>query len=461
MSSRDVDVAIVGGGIAGLYAAWRLTQAGGRGVHLFETSDRLGGRIRTLRTPCGSPAELGARNVRADHTLLLGLLQKFGIATAPLNQQAGGLIHLRGRTKAIAELRHARWLRPFRYAVAPRLQRGVGRLVAKAMGGGEAPESGLHDFLKGRLSGEEIAYLCDISGYDFWLSDVDARETLRWWQDHLSAGGRQLSVVPEGLDTLVQRLAEDIVARGGTISLRTPLARLEPAGPDGGGLRLTFEGVEGGGIRAGSVILALPAAAVGAITGVEAVPGVDRLLGAVERRGVISAALVYESCWWRELGFASGPSVTDLPLGVLNHFGAESWRTGPAGQGTISIFAEGRRATRWTGKAGLDAGWLPPAHPLAGEMQRMIAEAYRPRLRRDPPTPVACVVTDWSASPSGGAYHLWRAGSRPSETAQLAFRPSKSIPLHICGEAWSTNQAWIEGALHSTRQMLDRHFPQP
>ena len=47
-SSEHVDVAIVGGGIAGLYCCWRLSQSGKR-IVLFEASDRLGGRIETWR----------------------------------------------------------------------------------------------------------------------------------------------------------------------------------------------------------------------------------------------------------------------------------------------------------------------------------------------------------------------------------------------------------------------------
>lgn len=55
------DVAIIGAGISGTYAAWRLRHTG-RKIGIFEQWDRIGGRIHTHRLP-GMPtlhAELGA-----------------------------------------------------------------------------------------------------------------------------------------------------------------------------------------------------------------------------------------------------------------------------------------------------------------------------------------------------------------------------------------------------------------
>ena len=53
------DVAIIGGGLSGLTAAYLLHQ-GGIGAHLYEASDRLGGRIDSLRDQAGNAvADLG------------------------------------------------------------------------------------------------------------------------------------------------------------------------------------------------------------------------------------------------------------------------------------------------------------------------------------------------------------------------------------------------------------------
>ena len=58
----DLEIAVVGGGVAGVYSAWRLQQVKTEArMGLFEYSDRIGGRLYTVTLP-GLPhvkAELG------------------------------------------------------------------------------------------------------------------------------------------------------------------------------------------------------------------------------------------------------------------------------------------------------------------------------------------------------------------------------------------------------------------
>jgi choline dehydrogenase-like flavoprotein len=66
MSDKPIDVAVVGAGVSGVYAAWRLkTASPDRSVIIFEASDRVGGRLLSVRPP-GIPdmvAELGGMRI--------------------------------------------------------------------------------------------------------------------------------------------------------------------------------------------------------------------------------------------------------------------------------------------------------------------------------------------------------------------------------------------------------------
>lgn len=93
-------IAIVGGGITGLFCAWILEQQG-KSVHLFETADRLGGRIRTIRLGKDGKqlhdpwkadqlefyVEFGPMRVELEKQLLLAaLLEELGIKAKAIGE---------------------------------------------------------------------------------------------------------------------------------------------------------------------------------------------------------------------------------------------------------------------------------------------------------------------------------------------------------------------------------------
>jgi protoporphyrinogen/coproporphyrinogen III oxidase len=81
------DVVIVGGGIAGLSAAWRLRH---RDVLLLEAGDRLGGRIRS--DPCGEYwLNYGAHLFPAPGSLVDGMARQCGLETVPVTGSMMGL----------------------------------------------------------------------------------------------------------------------------------------------------------------------------------------------------------------------------------------------------------------------------------------------------------------------------------------------------------------------------------
>jgi len=119
-------IAIVGGGIAGLYAAFRLRQHDKEvSITLYEANARIGGRIDTAefaiyRKPTNAPApgqtptqpiqmkaELGAMRFPSQHKLLLSLCNELGIPNVDKSAmpyawqgpfELKSLYHLRGRT---------------------------------------------------------------------------------------------------------------------------------------------------------------------------------------------------------------------------------------------------------------------------------------------------------------------------------------------------------------------------
>jgi len=112
----ELDVAIVGGGVSGAYAAWRLQQEKGAEsrIGLFEFSDRIGGRLYTVTLP-GLPhvkAEVGGmRYIPDQHILVANLVDHLEIPTKDFPMGAPkpvgsncNLFYLRGRHFRLHEL---------------------------------------------------------------------------------------------------------------------------------------------------------------------------------------------------------------------------------------------------------------------------------------------------------------------------------------------------------------------
>jgi monoamine oxidase len=74
------DICVIGGGIAGLTAAYELANKGNK-VHLLEASSRLGGRMRTHHFDSNTYGELGAMRIPANHGCVWHYINHFKLTT--------------------------------------------------------------------------------------------------------------------------------------------------------------------------------------------------------------------------------------------------------------------------------------------------------------------------------------------------------------------------------------------
>src|SRR3954454_735044 len=75
---EQLDVAVIGAGLAGLRAATDLV-AGGRDVVVLEARDRVGGRVWSHRFANGQWCERGAEFIDANHHEVLTLARSLGL----------------------------------------------------------------------------------------------------------------------------------------------------------------------------------------------------------------------------------------------------------------------------------------------------------------------------------------------------------------------------------------------
>lgn len=112
---RRVDIAVVGAGVSGAYAAWRLKERyPEKSIALFESSNRVGGRLYTTTLP-GMPnvnVELGGmRFIPEQQPFVTALVDHLKLPTRPFPM--GGpapdgarenIMYLRGKLLRVREL---------------------------------------------------------------------------------------------------------------------------------------------------------------------------------------------------------------------------------------------------------------------------------------------------------------------------------------------------------------------
>ncbi|CAM5599005.1 Putative flavin-containing monoamine oxidase AofH [Streptomyces alboniger] len=100
-ATRSVDVAVVGGGLAGLTAARDLVAAG-KTVVVLEARDRVGGRVVNLPLGNGQVTEGGGEFIGPTQDRIKALADSLGVATFPTYNTGKNLLNKDGKKTAYA-----------------------------------------------------------------------------------------------------------------------------------------------------------------------------------------------------------------------------------------------------------------------------------------------------------------------------------------------------------------------
>jgi monoamine oxidase len=360
--STDREVAVVGAGIAGLTAAWRLRQAGVR-VRVYEANMRIGGRMYSLRDhfPDGQVVELGGELIDTSHTRIRALAAELGLQLDDLLVDTPGLSpevwHFGDRKYSEHDVIEA--MQPLARAIA----RDQARLPDDDVTY-RAPH-GLED-----LDRMTMAQWLDREGIDGWLRAlIDVAYTTEMGAeperqsalnliDFIGIEDRHFSIFGES--------DERFHVRGGNDQIPLRLGeRLDDAIETGMVLEAVREAADGGvvldfrhgsgnrEVRADVAILALPFTLLRHVRIDTSLPPVKRR--AIDELGYGNNAKLmigFNKRGWREHG-SNGSVFTDLPF-------QSSWETSraqPGDHGILTNFTGGRHAIeigRGTAKAQAD-----------------------------------------------------------------------------------------------------------
>lgn len=546
----DLDIAVVGGGVSGVYSAWRLMQAPAaslppevRGkdagaklqIAVFETTSRIGGRLFSARLPGVEkiPVELGGMRFLNSHRRVCSLVERFKLEFRPLvvdDPNLANLNYLRGRRFTRRQIGDPGFEPPYLLERGERGRSPGSLLIEVALRHRDLvrvyPERyrniGFWNLLcsENELSDEAYRYVRDGGGYDTIVNNWTAAEAIPFLLADFAPDAVYYRLV-NGFQSLPLTLEREFRKEGGTTYRGYRLHRIDIEGD--GRFKLTFDqagfvpGLDGRRVqkeqivRARSVVLAMPRGAIENLHPDSAIfdsPQFSEDVRAVlAQQGYKIFAAYRRPWWWAKRGVTAGRSVTDLPVRQCYYWASQSFNSQgdvqPDGTGNgnsilMASYNDDRSVEFWSGlmrqteRYVPDPRIIPPgvALPdrlgdvgedflgakmsgvvrvapaaLVRELQSQLRELHGLASLQDPESsdvidPYFVAVQDWSQPPYNGGWHFWRIGVNASQVSLRIQRPLEKHPLFICGEAWSRQQGWVEGALETADQVLSRYFGQ-
>jgi oxygen-dependent protoporphyrinogen oxidase len=317
MTTTGAGVAVVGGGIAGLAAAYEFVTGSAPGpVTLFEADDRLGGKIREA-TLAGQRVEAGPDAFLARVPDAVDLCRELGLGEELVSPEAsdawvwsgGRLRRLPGDLvlgvpsdlAAVARsgiLSPAGMVRAAADLVLPRTRWSgdvsVGAVVGRRFGS-ETVARLVDPLLGGIHAGDANRLSVDATAPQ--LATVARRERslllgLRRLRRTTPAGGGPVFLAPRsGLGRLVERLAGE-VGKGAVLRTGCPVSKLVDTG-GAGGSRYRLE-TAAGPVEADAVVLAVPAGAAATLLEALSPPAASELR-AIRHASVAVALLAYSA----------------------------------------------------------------------------------------------------------------------------------------------------------------------
>ncbi|HEV7506687.1 MAG TPA: FAD-dependent oxidoreductase [Thermoanaerobaculia bacterium] len=520
----EVDIAVVGAGIAGAYSAWRLKQKyPQKRISLFEYSNRVGGRLYSVPLP-GMPhvnAELGGmRYIPKSQAFVRELIENLGLPNREFPMGAaddpGGmnnLVYLRRRLMRAKDLTNPAMvpylMNPTEQGMNPdQLQRYVMNSLVphaadltqdqwnetKVFNGEDLYKTGFWNLLYRVLTSEAYQFMDDAGGYYTNVANSTSVLSLPVFEFGPDVKYRTLDAGYEALPKAVVQSFQDLqgdfrpncrldsfAKRGESYAMLFVKTSTDRRGcTDGRTIPGPKETLK---VSAKQVVLAMPRRSLELVRWEPMIEekSVREMVNAVISQAAFKIFLGYPYPWWRVLGLQAGRSITDMPLRQTFYFQTEGEQTGadPKNNNSLMMVSYNDLGSvpfwkaleeQTLGPESIFHGRLNPFVKKGGEqpatpldITRQMVQAAQDLVREIHglefiPEPYTAAYHDWSEDPYGAGWHAWKAGVEFWKVMPKIRKPVATEDVYICGEAYSINQGWVEGALQTAELMLEEHF---
>lgn len=438
---RDVDVIVVGAGLAGLSAARRLVEAG-RTVVVLEARDRVAGRTLGGFLSNGVPVEMGGQWVGGTQDVVLDLISELGLETFPSFDEGDALMVFDGNVVRYAD---ETWGLPPEAAMeVGRLWEQLEALASTVTADAPWETEGAQDLDRQTLDAWLVANTEDsiarrffrmlvpglfsaesaelsLLHFLFYVKSGTSLETLV-----ATTGGAQERRVVGGTHQISERMSAEL---GDAVRLNAVVRTIRQ---DEAGVLVEYEG---GAVAAERVVVAVPQTLAGRLRYVPPLPALrDGLTQQMPAGSVIKFQVGYNAPFWREDGLSGFVISLDDAFNVVFDNSPDA-----ASCGVLLGFLEGAHART----AGLMS---------AEERRELVIAALVKYFGPKAAHPFDIIEQDWSAEEfTRGCY-----GGRLGAGAWTQYGPALAAPvgrIHWAGSETSTVwNGYMDGAIRSGRR---------
>ena len=347
--------------------------------------------------------------------------------------------------------------------------------------GNKVNDIGFWNLIKDRISQEGYNFLADAGGYYSNTINWNAAEAFPYMVGDFSISGSNYKTIENGFDKIAYALAQEYLRHdGAAIWTENKLMNFRRSKEKGLRYELKFlhlPTLTKWSAFANNIILAMPRRSLELLDqynfffDAHRQPLLRHNIESVMMEPSYKILLGFEYPWWRDLGeMIHGHSITDLPMRQCYYFGTDpsdghSLLLGSYNDMTTVHFWEGLskhpelfqvRITDPAEAEGLKAiAHVQATRIMVNEIMHQLKEVHN---SKNIPDPYVTWYKDWTRDPFGAGYHAWKAGYSVKDVMSFMRRPMIKENVFICGEAYSAQQGWVEGALCVAEKMLQEHF---
>lgn len=348
---------------------------------------------------------------------------------------------------------------------------------------------GFWNLIKDRVSQEGYTFLAEAGGYYSNTINWNAAEAFPYMVGDFSNAGSEYKTIEGGYDLIAYAIANGYTKNeGANIWMGNRLVTFKKQTTGAYKYILEFHNQKTGTnwtLEANKIVLAMPRRSLELLDynnfffDQDTQKILQKNMASVIKEPSLKILMGFENPWWKEdFGTLAGHSITDLPLRQCYYFG-----TDPNDSHSLFLgsYNDMRTVTFWQALANSKRGggikrklFVPRATNMAllsafseklmsnQATQVMVDEAMNQirelHGRVDIPMPYVTWYKDWSQDPYGGGYHAWKANYDIANTMKYMRNPIAEETIYICGEAYSDQQGWVEGAFCVAERMLEDYF---